>query len=241
MHLRSFCWFLEEYVHGEKQNVNAEYFAENAEWFIRKNAFYGFAAKGGHNREPHNHNDVGTFILAKDGRQVIADVGSGVYTRQYFKPETRYDHFHCSSRGHSVPMIGDALQKFGEEYRARGFRYENGVLSMDIAPAYGHDSLKSLIRTFSFTDRTVTLTDKYDLTDDMHTTERLITLEKPTLASDGKIEADGAVLAYDPAACTVSIGEERVPTKVTDREEIIYTVDFALKKGVKTFVLTMTV
>lgn len=241
MHLRSFCWFLEEYAHGEKQNVSAEYFAENAEWFIRKNAFYGFAAKGGHNREPHNHNDVGTFILARDGRQVISDVGAGVYTRQYFKAETRYDHFHCSSRGHNVPMIGGELQKFGEEYRARDFKYENGMLSMDIVDAYGLANLKSLVRSFSFTDRTVTLTDKYDLTDDVDLTERLVTLEKPTLASDGKIEADGVVLAYDPAVCTVSIGEERVPTKVTDREEIIYTVDFALKKGVKTFVLTMTV
>ena len=110
-----------------------------------------------------------------------------------------------------------------------------------IVDAYGLANLKSLVRSFSFTDRTVTLTDKYDLTDDVDLTERLVTLEKPTLASDGKIEADGVVLAYDPAVCTVSIGEERVPTKVTDREEIIYTVDFALKKGVKTFVLTMTV
>ena len=237
MQLRSFIWFVEDYAEDEKKSKDAEYFAENAEWFIRKNASYGFAAKGGYNGEPHNHNDIGTFILARDGRQVISDIGAGVYTRQYFHRETRYDHFHCSSRGHNVPMIGGELQKFGEEYRARDFKYENGVLSMDIAPAYGLDSLKSLLRTFSFEEKSVTMTDQFDLTDGNLPTERLIFLKEPKLLSDGKIEVDGVTLTYDPALCEVVIGEEHVPTK----DEIIYTVDFALKKGVKTFVLTMTV
>ena len=239
--MRSFIWFLPEYAQGEKESKDAEYFAENAEWFIRKCGAYGFAAKGGYNREPHNHNDIGTFILAKDGRQAISDIGAGIYTRQYFKPETRYGHFHCSSRGHNVPMIGENLQKFGEEFKCRDFRYENGVLSMDIAPAYGLDHLKSLVRAFSFTDRSVTLTDTYDLSEDLPLTERLITLEKPALLSEGKICADGVTVTYDPSACTVVFLEEHVPAKTVSKDEVVYMTDFKLKEGVRRFSLTMEV
>jgi hypothetical protein len=61
------------------------------------------AAKGGHNGEMHNQNDVGTIIVHLNGESVIADVGRGRYTRFYFGPE-RYEHFVNSSRGHSVPV-----------------------------------------------------------------------------------------------------------------------------------------
>lgn len=241
LHLRSFTWFKEDYADGEKGSAQASYFAENAEWFIRKGENYGFAAKGGHNREFHNHNDVGTFIFAKDGRQVISDVGAGTYTRQYFKNETRYGFFHCSSRGHSVPIIGEELQKVGDEYRALDFSYENGMLSMDIAPAYGLENLKSLVRSFSFDERSITLTDRYTLTDGTQPTERFITLEKTTLVSDGKIEADGVTLTYDPDVCTAIFREERVDDKTVGHETVIYLTDFVLKDGVDTFTLTMTV
>ena len=33
------------------------------------------AAKGGHNAESHNHNDVGHFIVYADGRPVLIDIG----------------------------------------------------------------------------------------------------------------------------------------------------------------------
>ncbi|HLA39080.1 MAG TPA: heparinase II/III family protein, partial [Candidatus Glassbacteria bacterium] len=52
----------------------------------REGSAEGFylAAKGGHNAESHNHNDVGNFIVYYDGLPVIVDAGVGVYTRQTF-------------------------------------------------------------------------------------------------------------------------------------------------------------
>src|SRR5690606_13653819 len=46
-----------------------------------------FAAKGGHNKESHNHNDVGTFSLYVDAIPFFIDVGVGTYTRQTFSSE----------------------------------------------------------------------------------------------------------------------------------------------------------
>ncbi|MBX2998083.1 MAG: heparinase II/III family protein [Caldilineaceae bacterium] len=67
------------------------------------------AAKGGHNDEMHNQNDVGNFIVHFKQESVIPDVGRGRYTKAYFGPE-RYEHFVNSSLGHSVPVPNGALQ-----------------------------------------------------------------------------------------------------------------------------------
>jgi hypothetical protein len=45
--------------------------------------FY-LAAKGGHNAESHNHNDIGNFIVYYDGLPLLIDVGSGKYTARTF-------------------------------------------------------------------------------------------------------------------------------------------------------------
>lgn len=59
-------------------------------------ATVAFAAKGGHNGEPHNHNDVGHFILHVGGENLLADLGAGLYTRDYFG-EARYRDLHTAS------------------------------------------------------------------------------------------------------------------------------------------------
>lgn len=75
------------------------------------------AAKGGHNDEMHNQNDVGSFIVHVHGESLVADPGSGRYTKAYFGPE-RYDFFVNSSLGHSVPVPNGQLQAEGREFRA---------------------------------------------------------------------------------------------------------------------------
>jgi hypothetical protein len=75
---------------------------------------------------PHNHNDIGTFMVHVDGESLLADPGSGLYTRQYFSDE-RYQNAFCSSYGHSVPRIGGQLQREGQQYE--------GTLSMDATKA----------------------------------------------------------------------------------------------------------
>ncbi|MFE5258622.1 heparinase II/III domain-containing protein [Streptomyces coelicoflavus] len=63
---------------------------------------FHLAAKGGHNGEPHNHNDVGTFIAALDGRPILVDVGVETYSRATFGPE-RYSIWTMRSSWHNAP------------------------------------------------------------------------------------------------------------------------------------------
>lgn len=48
------------------------------------------AAKGGHNNESHNHNDVGNFIVYLDGLPVLIDAGVEAYTAKTFS-SSRYE------------------------------------------------------------------------------------------------------------------------------------------------------
>ncbi|OCT15229.1 hypothetical protein A8709_14100 [Paenibacillus pectinilyticus] len=111
-----------------------------------------FAAKGGFNEEPHNHNDLGHFILHVDGVNVLADVGIGVYTKQYFQPEYRYETIHAGSHGHSVPMIDGYRQGFGRKYMSQMLQHsatEDEVhFEFELTEAYECPTLQSFTREF---------------------------------------------------------------------------------------------
>lgn len=76
----------------------------DAQGYIKKKQYYSFAAKGGHNDEPHNHNDIGCFVILKNKKYVIDDLGWSEYDKWYFGPK-RYDSICTSSKGHSVPVV----------------------------------------------------------------------------------------------------------------------------------------
>lgn len=128
------------------------------------------AAKGGHNAESHNHNDVGSFIVGLDGRPVVIDVGVGVYTRQTFGPE-RYSIWTMRSDFHNLPLIDGQTQQAGREFAARGVRAETAegyaMLSLDLAGAYppeaGIRSWQRTLRLERGEQPRVILTDVWDL------------------------------------------------------------------------------
>ena len=75
------------------------------------------AAKGGHNDEDHNHNDVGSFSIAVNGLMVVVDPGVESYTAQTFGPR-RYDLWTMRSDWHQLPMINGHVQRAGREHAA---------------------------------------------------------------------------------------------------------------------------
>ena len=97
------------------------------------------AAKGGHNDERHNHLDVGSFVVALDGRPMLVDVGKPTYTAASFGPD-RYDAWPVGSGWHNVPEIAGAAQQPGPGHRAReaaaALSARSAELSADIAAAY---------------------------------------------------------------------------------------------------------
>ena len=182
--LRKLLWF-DPSLKPKKLEQSFSYYASDAEWFIKKTPLYSIAAKGGSNAEPHNHNDVGSFIVAQNGGQVFADFGSGVYTKQYFQSETRYEHLNCSSLGHSVAFFGEHKQGYGPEFKAKVLSADADTFTLELADAYRIPSLRSYTRSICTTDSSITLTDTFDADGDLPITERFLLRIRPRFEKDG--------------------------------------------------------
>ena len=235
LQLRSALWLDENiYYSPASREKSTEYYAENSQWFIKRTSAYGFAAKGGHNNEPHNHNDIGSFIFAKNGKQLLADLGSGLYTRQYFDKNTRYSILECSSRSHSLPIIDGNIQVFGQKKAAKDVKFENGIFSLDLAPAYECDGLTSIRRTFSFTEDSVTLSDEFVYSGNGEIVERLVSVIEPVVSGD-TVRIDNAEIKFDPSVCRVTLDSE-----TRESGGICYFIDFTLKEGVRYFECTLS-
>lgn len=114
-----------------------------------------FAAKGGYNNESHNHNDVGTFVLYKNGRPVIVDAGVGTYTAKTFSSR-RYEIWNMQSQWHNLPVINGQQQAFGSRYKSSAVKFSDQgrkmIFSLDLAKAYPEKAgCKEWIRTYAFT------------------------------------------------------------------------------------------
>ena len=235
--IHSASWLNPEYYNNPADSTTAfETYAEDSQWYVRRTAAYGFAAKAGHNDELHNHNDVGSFIFAKAGKQLLADLGSGTYTRQYFDAFTRYYIVECAAFGHSLPIINGAFQSAGRSFAASDVSYADGCFSMDIAGAYECKGLRSLRRSFRTTETSVTLTDEIDYTGRGYVVERIVSVTPPELLSPDTVRIGEATVRFDPVSCSLAINETN-GTK--NNNEKIYFLDFTLKKGVRLFTLTV--
>jgi len=126
------------------------------------------AAKGGHNAESHNHNDVGHFTVYADGQPVLIDIGVETYSRKTFSAE-RYDIWTMQSQYHNLPTVNGVMQRDGREFAARDLRYaadEDGAeFTLDIAGAYPPDAgIACWRRTFTFLRKgEITVADQYRL------------------------------------------------------------------------------
>lgn len=150
-------------------------------------------AVAGYNDVPHNHNDIGTFMLHAGERMVLVDPGSPQYNKQTFR-EHRYDILYCRTKGHSVPIINGREQKAGKQYRATvtaegldGDGLKRAVL--DMSRAYPRGTVKQFIRTFELNaaDNGLTIEDAYQFkTAPESVEEAFVTFEKAALIRKGK-------------------------------------------------------
>lgn len=139
-----------------------QWLAETQVASVRDGALH-LIAKGGHNDEPHNHNDVGSFVLAVRGEPVLVDAGTGVYDRYSFGPH-RYRAWFTRSAFHSVPEIDGHEQAPGAGFGARDVVLDGTVLALDLAGAYPAEAgIESLRRVFTVAGGAVTLTDSWRL------------------------------------------------------------------------------
>lgn len=136
--------------------------AKGGHWFYDAGVLIGraddsrglsVALKGGHNDEHHNHNDVGSFVVACGKSRLLLDPGNERYSARTFSAK-RYDSNVLNSFGHPVPRIGGMLQKSGAEARAVVLKQSSSshadTLVLDLTSAYDVESLHRLQRTFIF-------------------------------------------------------------------------------------------
>ncbi len=113
---------------------------------------FGAAIKGGHNDELHNHNDLGSFVVALGRSTPLVDPGSEIYTARTFSAN-RYDSKVLNSYGHPVPLVAGRMQPAGARFAARvlarEFSLDADRLVLDLRGAYDVAALQKLERTFT--------------------------------------------------------------------------------------------
>jgi hypothetical protein len=107
--------------------------------FIARDGRFVVAVKAGDNGDGHNHNDVGSVTVYKDGRPFLIDVGVETYTAKTFSPR-RYEIWTMQSGYHNLPSFEGVQQSAGEAFAARDVTVDLGEtaasIAMDIAGAY---------------------------------------------------------------------------------------------------------
>lgn len=111
----------------------------NSQIMVASNDSWLIAAKGGNNAESHNHNDVGSFVIYRNGKPVVIDLGRDTYTSQTFGPH-RYEMTNNRSLYHNVPVVNGYEQKDGRQYEGinvdHTYTDSASIMLVDIAKAY---------------------------------------------------------------------------------------------------------
>lgn len=236
---RNFLWL--NASDKKKENIkNSEEFFPDCQWLVSKNkieiGYFSFAAKGGNNKEDHNHNDVGSFILHCSENTFICDLGPARYVNGYFGAE-RYQHFQATSQAHNLPIIDGGGQIDGDGTQAQVLDISLGEKThykLDITKAYhNHSGVKSIIREFYLDHKNKSLklidTAAFEKVPNSFT-ERFITKLKP------EIIGNNVVIKGENAECMIScnlssnpiISEKILTAQNVDKEFEAYIIDFPM-------------
>ena len=226
-HIRNILWTEPKKIDGIDQADCGTVYFEDAQWYIAKQEKYSFAAKAGHNGDSHNHNDIGTFIIADESGQLIADIGAMEYTRDNFN-EKRYTFLQNSSFGHSVPIIDESPQKDGQEYFGKVLKVTDNEFSLEIQDAY-EIKVDRLIRHFKLNDASIELIDEISDNSGHKITERFIAVIEPEEIKDGIKIGNFQIRAKGYKKIT-----KKVLTKYTKNDFEVYLIDFDVTGNVFT-------
>jgi hypothetical protein len=213
---RNLWWTSEEILN--KELIKGSYYFKDADWMVHRKDRLFFAIKGGCNDEPHNHNDIGSFVAAINGEIILTDLGAGAYTKGYFGNE-RYTYNHTRSYWHSVPFINNCEQ---EESNIKSNTIKKEVNSeyiefdLELAKVYPSVKLKNFYRKVKFenSESMLTIEDLVSGEDVIEVNEGFVSYIKPEVIEDGKIIWKGTsgniVLAYDINTFDYVIEKEEV-------------------------------
>ena len=234
--LRCFIYYNPEYVTNDLSD-NATYHMKDTAYFVKRTSHYGFATKGGNNGESHNHNDVGSFILARNNHQILCDLGAGPYKTGYHE-NPRYTFFNPSAYSHNIPFFDGV----GQDGVRRDNVYLNvnedsSVVSMDFTNGYGQEYLKKAERTFTLSEDKILLCDKFTLTKESEITERFVSVIEPKIIDGKVIIEDVSLECKEGIIPKISIHETE--THIGGIIYNAYLIDYILPTGVCEFNLSI--
>lgn len=227
---------------NKKENTaqkNEVIYSSKAHQLIINKDGFSFAIKGGNNNEPHNHNDLGSFIFSDKDGQVFCDLGAGRYTKDYFDDSKRYSIFCNSSLSHSVPVIDGKTQSAGENFTAK-LTYENGIAVCDMSQAYDCPKLKALTRKAYIKENGVVINDSFAINETMTIVERFVS-KRQAVVKDGELLFGGTKLKFKREDLTLKISEvKHTPHEYDKDDATVYCYDFILNDGVTQVELEIT-
>jgi len=183
-----------------------------------------FAAKGGHNAESHNHNDLGNFVLYFNGKPCLIDIGRETYTAKTFSGR-RYEIWTMQSQYHNLPKINGVDQRQGREYRAANTTFstnaKKAIFSTDISGAYTDEAaVEEWVRTCQLDrGKRFIVSDEYRLEQvkNVPTTINFITCCKVSEKEPGILELQGDEFALHMKFDTRKVTPVIEFIKVTDK------------------------
>jgi len=169
---------------------------------MRAGAWF-YAAKGGHNAESHNHNDVGSCIVYHNAQPVLVDAGSGVYNKYTFS-EQRYEIWNMRSDWHDLPSVNGCVQLPGRQFRADSFRAEGQRTEISYGGAYPREAgLERAVRAVEISEQGVTLEDRFAFSEEENSVKlHFLTALEPRLTPEG-VALGGKYLLKTPLPCSV--------------------------------------
>lgn len=225
----------------EQPRVVDAYLA-NSQIMVASTPQWLVAAKGGHNAESHNHNDIGNFIIYHNDKPVVIDLGRDTYTSLTFS-NRRFEQMNNRSAYHNVPQPFGVEQKDGRRYRAAEVSHaaddKSSTLQLDLAGAYPAEAhMASWKRTISL-DRIydkVEISDAYRLDSlGQGSAIALICYGEPLLKEPGRILLqDGKVsLLFDAAQLSPQIEKVEMADGImkTQWQDNVYRILLALPEG----------
>ena len=180
----------------------------NLQVFIAKDAKTGLelAAKGGHNAESHNHNDVGNIVLFRGEEPVFIDGGVATYTKMTFSSK-RYTLWTMRSVYHNLPVIGGVEQCAGRQFQAMEPTCDGASVRYTLTDAYpGEAGIERYTRASRLTENGAEVVDTLSLTEEKPVSWHWLTVSEP--------EIDGNTLFFQRANVRVTFAAE-VPLVIT--------------------------
>ena len=243
--VRSTVYFNPEYTSDKLRNC--VYTAPVTNYFTKRTPNYGLAFKGGNQWESHNHQDVGSFILARDNRQIFCDFGYiGPGNWPGYQGSRRNEYFQPSSFSHNLPYFNGKGQGGDWTGKARAVYNEaEGTVYMDFTHGYDvnnvHTTLKKAERTLKPLDDKIELYDKFEFSEKAVIIERFVTTIKPKIDGNTAIMDDVRFTATSDA--TLNVVEQPYVDQLPDEngsfDKICYLLDYTLNGDTTEFKATI--